>query len=222
VGDVYGSAGEGGGGDHFFEGGHAFVAGVAQVDEAGGAGVGGSAEHLQDLPAGRGGRVMRADTDAYGAAGEAVLDLAAALGDLGIGGGAMGGVAGGQEVAGVVHDAHTHGDVTDGCAVVDEGLRMALIIPGIHIGYAHFHFERGGDAVHGFRAVILGILAMLVEIDEAGRDDQSGGVDGGAAVERGGGDGLDLCRRRCLDGEWRRVPVSGSMTRPLRMTRSYC
>jgi hypothetical protein len=69
---------------------------------------------------------------------------------------------------------------------------VALVIPGIHIGDAHFHFERGGDAVHGFRAVVLGVLAVLVEIDETGRDHQAGGVDGGAAFERGGGNGLDL------------------------------
>ena len=194
VGDVDRRAGEGGSGDHLFERGHALVTRGAQVDEAGGAGMGGGAKHLQDFPAGRAGRVLQSHADAERAAGEALLDLAAALGDLGIGGGAMGGVAGGQECAGVVHHAHAHGDVADGCAVVDEGLGLALIVKGVHIGHAHFELERGGHAIHGFGAVVLGVLAVRVEIDEAGGDHQAGGVDRGAACERGGGDGLDLAR----------------------------
>jgi hypothetical protein len=33
---------------------------------------------------------------------------------------------------------------------------------------AHFHFERGSDAVPSFEAVVLGRLTVLVDVDEAG------------------------------------------------------
>src|SRR5579862_30600 len=68
-------------------------------------------------------------------------------------------------------------------AVVDERLAFALGIPAIDVAHADFELERGGDAVHGLVAIILGRLAVGVEIDEAGRDHQARGVNRAAAGE---------------------------------------
>ena len=89
------------------------------------------------------------------------------------------------------------------------------------VGGADFEFESHGDAIEGLEALAGQFLAMLVEVDEAGGDDQAGGVDDAAS--------------RSVSEEMRRifpsriptlrtasVPVSGSMTRPPSTTRSYC
>ena len=57
---------------------------------------------------------------------------------------------------------------------------------------ADFHFQRGGYAVEGFDALAGEILAVLVEIDEAGCDDKAGGVDDAASAERDVGDASDF------------------------------
>ena len=171
---------------------HASAAGGAQVDEAGGARMRGGAKHFQDFPVRRGGRVLDSQADAGGAAREALRDLAAARGDLVIRSGAMCGIAGGQEAAGILHHAHAHRNVADRSAIIDQRLSLAVVVPGIHIGDAYLHFERGGDAVHGFIAVVFGVLAVGMQIDEAGRDHQSGGIDNGAAVQGRGGKGCDF------------------------------
>lgn len=104
----------------------------------------------------------------------------------------MGRIARGQEATGIMHHPQAHGDVADRRAVIDQRLRLPLVVPGIHIGDAYFHFERGGDAIHGFVAVVLGILAVRVEIDGARGDYEAGGIDCGAALEREAGGGLDF------------------------------
>ena len=104
----------------------------------------------------------------------------------------MGRVPRGKEVARVVHHSHAHGNVADGYAIVDQGLIFPLVVPGLDVRDSDFHFERGGDAVHGFVAVVLRVLPVRVQIDEAWRNHQAGGVDGGAAFQRRSGNGLDL------------------------------
>ena len=74
---------------------------------------------------------------------------------------------------------------------MDERLAAASVDPGLHGGDADFEFEGGGDAVAGFVAVVFGVLAVDVEVDEAGRDDVIFGVDYSLGFEGGGGDGGD-------------------------------
>ena len=57
-------------------------------------------------------------------------------------------------------------------AGVDQALAIALAVPGGDIRGADFEFERCGDAVRGFVALVLEVLAVGVEVDEAGRHHQ--------------------------------------------------
>ena len=57
---------------------------------------------------------------------------------------------------------------------------------------ANFEFQSGSDAVHRLKSVCVGRLRMLVQIDEAGRDDQVFRVDFQLASQRTRGDGGDL------------------------------
>ena len=60
------------------------------------------------------------------------------------------------------------------------------------VGRANFHFQRRRYAVERFDALAVEFLAVLVQIDEAGSDDEAGGVDDAASAERGGGDAGDF------------------------------
>ena len=84
------------------------------------------------------------------------------------------------------------GHVAGGGAVVDERVSLLGIQKLGDVGCADFHFERGGHAVEGLDALAGKILAVLVQVDEAGRDDEAGGVDDAASAERGGGDAGDF------------------------------
>ena len=197
VGDVDGRAGDGGGGDEFLEGGEGVLrAGFAfgaHVDVAGGAVARGDAEGLEDFPLRRAGGVLDAEADGGRAALEAGFDEAEEVGELG-GGGVVGGGAGGcagNEDGGFAHGGDAAGDVADADAVVQGGRAGTAGVPRVEIGGADFEFEDGGVAVEGFEAVIGGVLAVLVEVDEAGGEGESTGVEGGAAGEGFGGEGGD-------------------------------
>ena len=60
------------------------------------------------------------------------------------------------------------------------------------VGGADFHFQSGGHAVEGFDALAGGILAVLVQVDETGSNDEAGGMNDAASVERRSGDGGNL------------------------------
>src|SRR6185503_6636528 len=108
------------------------------------------------------------------------------------GGGAVDRLIARQECAAVLHYRHARGNVSDGGAVVDQRLALTRAVPRGDGRDADLHLERGGDAVAGLEAVVLGGLAVRVEVDEAGSDDQALGVDGLAAAQRAGGHGSDL------------------------------
>ena len=61
-----------------------------------------------------------------------------------------------------------------------------------HVRHADFQFERGGHAVQGFHALALEVLSVLVEIDEAGSDDQAARADHPLPAQRIGGNASDL------------------------------
>ena len=73
-------------------------------------------------------------------------------------------------------------------AVVDQGVVLLCFQEVGNIGRADFEFEGGSDAVEGFDALAPEVLAMLVEIDEAGCDDETFYGDCSLSWERVGGD----------------------------------
>ena len=118
-----------------------------------------------------------------------------------------------------MHHLHANGNVTDADAIVDQRFAFALGVPGINVGGAGFQFEGGGDAVVGLELVVAGFLAVFMQIDEAGGDDQAAGVDGlwpcsGVSVMST----ILPCGMPTLRMASR--PDSGSMTRPPEITMS--
>jgi hypothetical protein len=71
---------------------------------------------------------------------------------------------------------------------MDERMPLLVIQKLSDIRCADFHFESGGDAVECFHALAIGFLAVLVQVDEAGRDDEAGCVNDASSAKRGGGD----------------------------------
>ena len=166
--------------------------GVAHVDEAGHLASGGETEHAEDFFARNDGHIGDAEADAERSRVQTGLHQIVGLADF-RGGGVLGdGAVTRQEHAGIVKDGHAGGDVAGRRAEVDERATGAGAIPGLDGVDADFHFKRGGDAVAGFEAVILISLAVGMEVDETGGDDESGDVDDLAAGERLRTDGGDL------------------------------
>jgi len=123
--------------------------------------------------------VVDAQADGESAALESVAHAVIDFGEFLRSGFAMSSVAGGQEISRVVHHLHAHGNVADADAVVDQGFVFAGGVPVVDIVGADFELERGGDAVVGLKLIIARRLAVFVEIDEAGGDDQAFGVERG-------------------------------------------
>ncbi len=93
-----------------------------------------------------------------------------------------------------MHDQHARGQVSGGSAEVDQRFARAGSVP---VGNAHgadLHFERGGDAVHGFERVVFGRLAVRVEVDETRGDCEAPRINDAAAIERARTDGGDFAR----------------------------
>src|SRR6266536_1287411 len=57
---------------------------------------------------------------------------------------------------------------------------------------AYFHFESSGHAVEGLHSLAGQILAVLVQVDEAGSNDEATRVNDVSPTEWGGGDAGDL------------------------------
>ena len=123
---------------------------------------------------------------------QALLNVCDLFGSSGLFGGRPALGQDGSRLARRAEDQRSRGDVAGGGAVVDERVSLLGIEKLFDVGSADFHFERGGDAVEGFDALAGEILAVLVQVDEAGSDDEAGGVDDAASSERGGGDAGDF------------------------------
>jgi hypothetical protein len=82
--------------------------------------------------------------------------------------------------------------VAGGRAVVDQRIPLLGIQKLGDVGRADLHFQRGGYAVEGLDALAGEILAVLMQVDEAGCDDEAGGVDDAPSAERDVGDAGDL------------------------------
>ena len=64
----------------------------------------------------------------------------------------------------------------DGDAVVDGRLAFMIGVPLVHVGRAHLQLKGRGDAVQRLQTVVLRRLAVRVQVHEARRHHQPGGV----------------------------------------------
>ena len=87
---------------------------------------------------------------------------------------------------------HTRGNVPGACTEVDQRLTLTCAVPGFDRRDADFHLESSGDAIARFEGVVFRRLAMLMEVNEAGRHDEPTGIDNAAACERSFGDSGDF------------------------------
>ena len=83
----------------------------------------------------------------------------------------------------VAHHSHAHGNVSDADAVVDESSRLSIGVPSLDIRSADLELQRGGHTITRLKTIGLRRLSVRMKIDEAGSDDEPGGVDGRAARE---------------------------------------
>jgi hypothetical protein len=100
-------------------------------------------------------------------------------------------------------------------AVVNERVTLFRFQELRDIGRADFQFERCGYAVERFHALALYLLAVLVKINESWSYYQPAGMNNPVSAQRLGRDADNLS---VTDAR----PVSGSITRPPSITRSYC
>ena len=123
--------------------------------------------------------------------------------------------------SGVSECASAGSDVACSRSVVNEGMSVFGLQEDRNIGYADLHFERSRYPVEGLHALAGEILAVLMQVDEAGCDYEAGSINVSAA-------GQSICgnprKLSILDSTLRTAsrPVSGSMTRPCWRTMSYC
>ena len=111
---------------------------------------------------------------------------------LRVGGRSAAADAGRQEpFTGIAQHLHPRRDVADRHAVVDDLSAFTRLVPSRHVARAHLQLEGRGDAVAHHHPVRLLLLAVLVKVDEAGRDDVARRVDDSRTRER--------CCRHCLD-----------------------
>jgi hypothetical protein len=74
--------------------------------------------------------------------------------------------------------------VADADAVVDERLARARGIPRVHVRRADFQLEGRRHAVLRLEVIILRLVRVLVQVNEAGRDDQPAGIHHCAPAQR--------------------------------------
>src|SRR5262249_16513842 len=97
-----------------------------------------------------------------------------------------------EALRGIAHDGHSRGNVANGRAVIDKRFSFARGVPGVDRRYADLHFKRCRYAVERLQTVVRGVLAVRVQIDEAGRDHEAFGVDLDLTFQRRGGNGGDF------------------------------
>ena len=82
-----------------------------------------------------------------------------------------------------------------GCAEVNQRAPLALREEARHVGDSDLELERRRHAVERLEPVVLRILAVRVEVDEARRDHEARGVEHGRAPQRLLRNGRDAAAR---------------------------
>ena len=90
----------------------------------------------------------------------------------------------GQKRASVAHHCHADRYMSDARAVVHDLATLALTIESRDVAAAHLELEPRRDPVVRHEAVGLVALAVLMQVDEAGRDDEARHVDDPLTGER--------------------------------------
>jgi len=67
--------------------------------------------------------------------------------------------------------------------MIDQRISFARGVPSCDIGCAHFEFKSTGDAVARLEGIRFRILPVLVQIDEAGSDDETFRIDSCPAAQ---------------------------------------
>jgi hypothetical protein len=155
-------------------------------------------EHLEYLPFRRRGCVRGAKADGDRASAEAILDAAAHRRHFLIGRSTARRRTGREKGPWIIHDGHANRDVSDGHAVVDELSGRTLTIPAVDIAGADFQLEDARHAVESRVAVVLRVLAVPVQVDEAGRHHEPARLDPAIPLQRRRVDGDDL---PCADAD---------------------
>ena len=136
-------------------------------------------ERFEDFEFGGAGRVLEPKADPETTRRQAGIESLLDLGNLLRGGLVSPAAPGRQEGAGIVHDRHPGRDVADRRAKIDQRLAGPVGVELRHVAGADLEFERRGHAVHREDPVVLIILAVGMEVDEARGHDQPLGVDHG-------------------------------------------
>src|SRR5580658_3713350 len=77
-----------------------------------------------------------------------------------------------------------HGDMAGTDPIVDQGMSPSSGIPLGHIVSPQLELQRSGHAVVSLELIVPRLLPVLMEVDEAGRYDQSTRLDGLLTCER--------------------------------------
>ncbi len=149
-------------------------------------------KHAENLLARRARRVRDAEPHAKRAVGEPAFHQGIEPGQVGVGERTMGPAAArvardhgnARERRVVRNECPARAHMAGADAVINEGATGALGVPRRDRVGPDLELERGGHAVVRVIAVALGILPVGVEIDEPGRDDETGDVEGLTRRER--------------------------------------
>ncbi len=149
-------------------------------------------EYAEDLLAARAGRIRDAEPDAQCPLGESALHHGIESGQVGVGQRTMGPAparvardrANAWERLVVRDECPAHAHVAGADTVIDEGAAVALGVPRRDRVGPNLQLECCRHAVVRVVAVALGVLSVRVEIDEPGRDDETGDREGFARRER--------------------------------------
>ncbi len=140
-------------------------------------------EHFHDFPVRCARRVVHAHAFGERALPKPLFDHGGNLGEFLRGRSTMRSVARGKHAGlRVAHHFHADGNVADAYAEIDERLPFPSGVPAVHVVGAGFELEGCGDAIAGLELVIARFLAMFVEVDETGSDDEPFGFDGRLGV----------------------------------------
>src|SRR6185436_11867482 len=140
----------------------------------------GCAKHLQDLPARSRLGVVNPEPHTQSPLLQPLLYPPFHIFDLGIRSRFVSAVAARKKNTRVMHHRHASGNVPYTRAIVDQCFPFAFGIPPRYITRSDFKLERGCDSIHRLEAIVLLILAVRMQIDEAGRDDETGRKNGGS------------------------------------------
>jgi hypothetical protein len=137
----------------------------------------GQPEHCELFISRRSRRIWKSCADAHRALTQTNLHQFHDLGDLFRRRVSIRSVAHWQERAGIAHHRHPHLDVTNADAVVDSLAGTSLAIPRVDIRRSNLELERCRHAIERSVPVDLRCLSMIVQVDEARRDDKPARVD---------------------------------------------